>query len=197
MSDSDEALAVRARQGDRQAFEVLVRRHKATLYRFCRRYVGNSDDASDILQEAFVAAWMGLGRYDGRRPFAAWLQRITLNKCRDFGRRGRVRRLFLARFEREQPIGAASPLATATSEPDADRLARLDREVAALPSAYKEALLLTTLGGMSHLEAATQLAISVKAVEMRIYRAKKRLAELMDDKASLDHDAILIDKSTR
>ncbi|QKE93218.1 hypothetical protein HN018_23875 (plasmid) [Lichenicola cladoniae] len=62
----------------------------------------------------------------------------------------------------------------------------------ALPPAYKEALLLTTLGGMSHLEAAQQLAVSVKAVEMRIYRAKQRLAELMNDEPSHNQDAITI-----
>ncbi|WP_205880441.1 RNA polymerase sigma factor [Lichenicoccus roseus] len=182
MKDSDEALAALARTGDRQAFEVLVRRYKEPLYRFCRRYVGNADDASDVLQDAFVAAWMGLQRYDERRSFAAWLQRITLNKCRDFGRRGLVRRLFLTRFEREQPAEAASAQAAATADPNTERLARLEREVAALPPAYKEALLLTTFSGKSHLDAAKQLGISVKAVEMRIYRAKQRLAGLMSDK---------------
>lgn len=185
MSDDDEVLAGRARTGDRQAFEVLVRRHKEPLYRFCRRYVGNADDASDVLQDAFVAAWIGLQRYDERRPFAAWLQRITLNKCRDFGRRGLVRRLFLARFEWEQPAEAASAQAAATSDPGTEHLARLDREIAALPPAYKEALLLTTLGGMSHLEAAEQLGVSVKAMEMRIYRAKQRLAERINKEQDL------------
>ncbi|QKE89207.1 RNA polymerase sigma factor [Lichenicola cladoniae] len=187
MNESDEALAGQARTGNRQAFEVLVQRHKEPLYRFCRRYIGNADDASDVLQDAFVAAWMGLQRYDERRPFAAWLQRITLNKCRDFGRRGLVRRLFLARFEREQPTEAALTEDGATFDPHTERLARLDREIAALPPAYKEALLLTTLGGMSHLEAAEQLGISVKAVEMRIYRAKQRLTELMNDEQSHSH----------
>lgn len=189
MSDSDEALAVKARAGNRPAFEVLVQRHKEPLYRFCRRYVGNAEDAADVLQDAFVAAWMGLHRYDERRPFSAWLQRITLNKCRDFGRRGLVRRLFLARFEREQPTGAALTEAGSTSDPHTERLTRLDREIAALPPAYKEALLLTALGGMSQMEAAEQLGVSVKALEMRIYRAKQRLAALMSTKTHDDDDA--------
>lgn len=179
MSDSDDILAGRAKSGNRQAFEILIRRHKEPLYRLCRRYVGNADDAADVLQDAFVSAWMGLPRYDERRPFAPWLQRITLNKCRDFGRRRSVRQLFLARFEREQPKEAALVPATVTLDPHADRLSRLDREVASLPPAYKEALLLTTLGGLSHMEAAEQLGLSVKAVEMRIYRAKQRLTERM------------------
>ena len=185
MSDSDEALAGQAKRGNRKAFEVLVSRHKEPLYRFCRRYVGDADDAVDVLQDAFVAAWMGLPRYDERRPFAAWLQRITLNKCRDFGRRGLVRRLFLARFEREQLPEAASAQAAATSDPHTERLARLDREIAALPPAYKEALLLTTLGGMGHRDAAAQLGISTKAVEMRVHRAKQRLTERMNEGAAL------------
>lgn len=175
MTDSDEHLAGRAMAGDRAAFEVLVRRHKAGLYGFCRRYVGDPDEAYDVLQDAFAAAWTGLGRYDPGRPFVAWFRTIALNKCRDFGRRRTVRRLFLAAFEREE-AQRAPPTSGGPPDPQDARLERLEREIAALPTAYKEALLLTTLGGLSHHDAAAELGVTVKAIEMRVYRAKRQLA---------------------
>ena len=92
--ESDAALAARAIKGDRSAFNHIVRRHQEPLYRFIRRYVGDTDEAYDLLQETFVSAWQALGRYDPARPAATWLRRIALNKCRDWGRRRTVRRLW-------------------------------------------------------------------------------------------------------
>lgn len=176
MTDSDEQLAARAKAGDHSAFEALVRRHKSAMYGFCRRYVGDADEAYDVLQDAFAAAWTGLDRYDVRRPFVAWLRTIALNKCRDHGRRRGVRRLLLAAFEREQVIAVPPPTSDATPNLLDERLERLDRAIADLAPPYKEALILTTLGGLSHQEAAAELGVSIKAVEMRVYRAKRLLA---------------------
>ena len=91
--DSDADLVGQALGGDDHAFTLLMRRHKAGLYRFVRRYVGDADGAVDVVQESFVAAWRALRRFDGRRPFGVWLRAIALNKCRDRGRRQLVRRL--------------------------------------------------------------------------------------------------------
>lgn len=177
-SECDEDLARRAQRGDRAAFESLVRRHKDALYRFVRRYIGQADDAYDVLQNCLVAAWLGLPRYDPARAFAPWLRAIALNKCRDFGRRQTVRRLFLKVFAddpaSDQPFGDGQD-----TENDAvranDRLSRLDRAIADLPALYKEPLLLTTVSGLSHEEAAILLKTTPKAVEMRLYRARRKL----------------------
>ena len=175
--EADEALARKAAGGDRQAFEALVRRHKAALYGFARRYVGDADDAYDIVQESFVAAWRALGRFDPKRSFATWLKAIALNKCRDLARRARTRRLFL----RALAVAPAEPVA-AEQDRDADRRAeRLDRAVAGLPARYKEPLLLTTVGGMSHKEAGRMLGVSAKSVEMRLYRGRRKLLELLGE----------------
>lgn len=176
MTTGDEALAASAKAGDRRAFEELVRRHKTAVYGICRRYLGNADDAYDVLQDAFAAAWMGLFRYDSSRAFGPWLRTIALNKCRDFGRRRAVRRLMLAAVRREPALEAHT--ADLGAEPDLvePRLERLDRAIAALPAGYKEVLILTALGGLSQQDAARELGISVKAVEMRVYRAKRLLS---------------------
>lgn len=178
-SASDEDLAGLAQRGDRAAFETLVRRHKDELYRFVRRYVGHADDAYDILQNCLVAAWLGLPRYDPARAFAPWLRTIALNKCRDFGRRQTVRRVFLTLFAQDQGSNE-SEVASSNEERDA-RLDRLDGAIADLPAFYKEPLLLTTVSGLSHEEAAALLETTPKAVEMRLHRARRKLQIILGE----------------
>jgi len=177
-SDHDEDLASLAKRGDRAAFENLVRRHKDDLYRFVRRYVGQADDAYDVLQDAMVAAWLGLPRYDPARPFAPWLRTIALNKCRDFGRRQTVRRLFHRALAQDwtahQTPAEAQGVPDDTAMSD-DRLDRLDCAIAGLPALYKEPLLLTTVSGLSREDAARCLKTTPKAIEMRLYRARRKL----------------------
>lgn len=180
---SDTALARLAAAGDDQAFAVLVRRHKEGLYRLLRRYTGDADEAYEAVHEAFIAAWKALDRYDPGRPFLAWLQTIALNKARDRGRRNAVRRLY---------FGAAGLNDEAMLVPDpgdpADALLRdqqlarrLGAHVGQLPAPLKEALLLTAFEGYSQEEAGRMLGVSAKTIETRVYRARKLLAQRLDE----------------
>jgi RNA polymerase sigma-70 factor (ECF subfamily) len=186
LEPSDETLAFQAQQGDKSAFDELVRRNKAPLYRFVRRYVGDRDDAYDIVQDAFISAWGALKRYDPNRAFATWLRTIALNKCRDFGRRRAVRRLLL-RAKAVEPVEPetyeATREAVAVEVRETVRLRRLDQAIAALPAFYKEPLLLTMVSGLSHQDAARQLKTSAKAIEMRLRRARKKLTAALSDLA--------------
>jgi RNA polymerase sigma-70 factor (ECF subfamily) len=181
-AESDADLVRRARAGEQRAFSLLMGRHKHWLYRFVRRYVGDADEAYDVLQDAFVAAMSNLTRYDSDRPFEAWLRRIALNKCRDRGRREAVRRAFgLSRRGPEETEAVADCAAPADQTLEASlALKALDRAIAALPAALKEPLVLTVLEGLSHREAGALLSLSAKAVEVRVYRAKRQLAEALD-----------------
>jgi len=105
----DETLALSAQQGDRHAFETLIGRHKDALYRLLRRYLGNSDDAYDLLQDTFISAWENQHRYDPKRSFLAWARTIALNKCRDFSRRQRFRRWISQLFAAEPATETPSP----------------------------------------------------------------------------------------
>jgi RNA polymerase sigma-70 factor (ECF subfamily) len=175
---SDAELAIAARDGDQLAFAAMMHRHKQWLYHFIRRYVADRDDAYDLLQESFVSAWAALGRYDPERPLQAWLRRIALNKCRDRARRNAVRR---AAAQLLSVAGLASDTAWPQDEGNsANALRRLETAIAALPRALKEPLVLTQLEGLSHREAADFLGLNAKAVENRVYRAKKRLASALD-----------------
>jgi RNA polymerase sigma factor CnrH len=174
---ADAALARLAARGDRTAFNALAARYQEPLYRFIRRYVGDKDEAYDLLQDALVAAWQAIGRYDPDRPAMAWLRRIALNKCRDWGRRRAVRRFFYGATSLE----ATPERAFAVEAPDGHEtlLARLDQAVAALPGQLKEPLLLTAFEGLSHQEAAAALGVTAKAIETRVYRARRLLAQAL------------------
>lgn len=180
---SDEQLAAQAAGGDRAAFDVLVRRHKEPLYRFVRRYIGRADDAYDILQDSFISAWTRLHRYDCSRPFAPWLRVIALNKCRDFARRETVRRTLLRLVTVEPQRSSLDEIEASKAEIHASaRLSRLDRAIANLPAFYKEPLLLTMAEGLSQDEAAKMLNTTRKAIEMRLRRARRRLAAEIGEK---------------
>ena len=178
----DALLAIAARDGDHAAYAVIMRRHKLWLYRFVRRYVGDRDDAYDVVQESFVSAWSALSRYDPERSFEAWLRRIALNKCRDRARRNAVRRVALSILGWTQ---AGNANENVSPPPDSgvasdQALKRLECAVAALPRPLKEPLVLTMLEGLSHKEAGELLGINAKAVETRVYRAKRQLAGMLD-----------------
>jgi RNA polymerase sigma factor CnrH len=182
----DAELALQAQAGDRYAFDLLVMRSKGPLYRYVRRYIGNDEDAYDIVQDSFISAWLALRRYDARKDFSNWMRVIALNKCRDFGRRQTVRRRFRRVMALFQTEGSLDPSLDASVDGDAgeeERLQRLDRAIADLPTFYKEPLLLTTVGGLSQQETAAQLKTTTKAIEMRIRRAKKKLGEALSDLA--------------
>lgn len=175
----DHELVARATAGDERAFTWLMRRHKDGLYRFIRRYTGPNDEAYDLLQESFAAAWSALARYDRARPFSTWLRSIALNKCRDWSRRRAVR----AWLVRSEPLDSPAGLALAdpgrtpeASLADAQQVSRLDAAIAALPPGLKAPLILTRFEKLSQEEAGRLLGLSAKAVETRVYRARRALA---------------------
>jgi len=178
----DSVLAARALEGQQSAYGILMRRHRDAVWRLARGHVGDPDEALDITQETFVAAFAALARYDPTRPFHVWIARIALNKCRDWARRRAVRRFFT--FAR--PIDDALDLADSGASPEealhSQRdLARIHAAVAALPAALKDVLLLRTVEAMSQADTALVLKITEKSVETRLSRARAKLADILRD----------------
>lgn len=186
---TDAELVAAVLKGDQPAFTELMGRHKGWLYGFVRRHVPSSDDAYDILQETFTSAWRALKRYDRARPLDAWLRRIALNKCRDRARREAVRRRVFG-FVGLSADAADTVADTAAQADDAqiasETLRRLNDGIARLPVQLREALVLTALQGLSQREAADTLGATVKVVEMRVYRARKQLAALLERSDATD-----------
>jgi RNA polymerase sigma-70 factor (ECF subfamily) len=181
--ESDITLVALARDGEDRAFAELLSRHKPALYGFVRRYVSDADAAVDVVQDTFISAWRALARYDARRPFPVWLRAIALNKCRDRGRRLTVRRLILGDRDDLSPEALAQPDPEPYGEAKlapVERRAMFQKAINQLPSKLKEPLLLTYFDDLTHQEAADLLGVTVKTIETRVYRARQRLAELLD-----------------
>ena len=178
-NDSDAVAA--AMSGRQDGYRTLLDRYRADVFRVVRGQIGDEDEALDLTQESFVAAFASLRRYDPSRPFRAWILTIAVNKCRDWRRRRAVRKLFTFAL----PIEAARDVQGADPDPEqalgsADAVARIRSALADLPHALREPLVLCALEGMSQDEAADVLGISRKAVETRIYRARQKLSGLLE-----------------
>ena len=193
----DSAHVERVLRGDRGAYGLLVSRHKAWLFRFIRRHAVNTEDANDILQETFASAWRALSRYDRNRPFEIWLRRIALNKCRDQGRKQKIRRtVFMLTHpfaDAERHVPSLTPAADTLMIAD-EALAWLQTAIAALPAHLRAPLVLTALEGLSHKEAADVLGTNVKAIENRVARARAKLAIVLA--VSQIHDISAIQSDT-
>lgn len=188
--ESPGEVSARAARGDRAAFSELMRQTKAALFRFIRRYVGDEQEAWDLLQDTYAAAWLSIRRYDPARPFDAWLRTIALNKCRDWSRRRFVRRLIRSGLDLSSPEALAVPDGTDPADERmeaAGRLSLLNEEMERLPPRLKAPLLLTAIEGRSQAETAGILGISVKAVETRVARARRKLSDALRDTAARPH----------
>lgn len=172
----DHVLAVLARDGDEAAFAEIMRRHRAAIYRLVAICSGDPEEALDLTQDSFVAAYRNLARYDSSRPLRPWLSAIALNRCRDWRRRQRVRAMFLwdDASATAAPDDSPNPEAIAG---DRHALDALRQEIARLPAKLRDVLVLRTIEGLSQAETAEALGITIKAVETRLARARARLAE--------------------
>lgn len=176
---SDGELAALTLAGRQDAFAEIMRRHREPIYRLIRGYIGDPEEAVDLVQECFTSAFKALDRYDQERPFRAWLSRIAINKCRDWARRRTVRRLLLSSSSASLAADVPDPAPRADeAASDRQELDRLWQAISALPRTLKEPLILRTIEGLSQAETATVLRISEKAVETRLYRARQKLIAL-------------------
>ncbi|UCF19489.1 MAG: RNA polymerase sigma factor [Gemmatimonadota bacterium] len=180
---SDAELAAAAQAGDREAFGRLVERYVGQARRLARAFLGNGADADDAAQDAFLAAFRNLGRYDLGRPFGPWLMRIVANAAADRRRRRKVR------ATEEIPAG------TADSRPDPERqtLRRelrdvLEHALAALPERRRMAVVLFDVEGYSHQEIADVLEVPVGTVRSDVYHARRALREVLAARGFLEEE---------
>lgn len=138
----DRALAERARTGDRDALDALLRRHHDRLWALCRRLTGDRADADDALQDALIAIARGIRRFDGRSAFGTWAYRVTTNACLDELRRRR-RRPDPVELDGSDPAGAVPDTRTEV-EGAAGRL-DVHAALARLPHDFRAAVVLRDL----------------------------------------------------
>ncbi|QKO20556.1 RNA polymerase sigma factor [Rhodoferax sp. BAB1] len=182
IDESDAVLVIQARRGERAAFDALVRRHWASVRQAARSFGIPETDVDDIVQDSFIAAWKALDDYDPTRPFRGWLFGIALNKMRDLLRFRKVRQFLFGASDISDDEAAGVPF----DGPGPDKLAadrqelkRVTQTLDRLDRPLRDVLVLTGLVGMSQSEAAEALGVSLKTVEGRVIRARKRLKAIL------------------
>lgn len=191
----DRDLVRRAREGDQDAFRVLVERHQARAYRLAVRVLRDEEAARDAVQEALLKAYRSLSRFEGRSSFYTWLYRLVMNQCLDMKRADRSARQVewddgeaLDRAAAELP---APEVAGVAFEPAAERMrgelrGALGEAVASLPEAARRILLLREVDGLSYAELAKTLGIPKGTVMSRLHYARRKMQEFLREAGVTD-----------
>jgi RNA polymerase sigma-70 factor, ECF subfamily len=177
MVDQAELISA-AQAGDRSAFDELVRQTYVDTYTLAVRLTSDEEDARDVVQEAYLRAWKGIGRFRGDAQFSTWLYRITANCAASFV--AKRRRL---RAEPLQPgldpvdvHPELQPEGMAESGAELDRLAHA---VDQLPPKLRAVVVLKDVYGLPHETIAEELGISVSAAKVRLHRGRRRLRDAL------------------
>jgi RNA polymerase sigma-70 factor, ECF subfamily len=169
---TDAEVVARVRGGETELFEVLMRRHNQRVYRVARAVVKDETDAEDVMQQAYIKAFLHLDQFEERSQFSTWLTRIAIREA-------------LARRRKwtpdvVEPVGEGNPMDRLTAEnPDPERQAYgrelgrlLEEAVDALPETYRTVFMLRDVEGLSTSETAEGLELGEEAVKTRLHRAR-------------------------
>lgn len=173
----DRLLAIRAGEGDDDAFAALVDRHISGLLALAGHLMGNRHDAEDTVQDAFLSAWRRLPQFRGDAAFRTWMYRIVTNRCLSVLRSRPTPTTPLdAGPEPAQTSGTGQPERAAESHAATDALTRA---LARLDPGQRACWVLRELHGLHYDEIAQVTGISEQAVRGRLYRARRTLAQEM------------------
>jgi RNA polymerase sigma factor (sigma-70 family) len=179
---SPEAAPARTARQEPLDLEALIEAHRDRVTRLAYRLLGwRGGEVEDVVQDVFVSALRHLHRFRGESSAATWLTAITLNRCRTEHRRRRLRRLLLWRSAEERTARSGAP---AWNRPAEQETAERVREaVRALPPRDREVVVLRYFEQLNSAEIAAATRQSVGAVEVRLHRARGRLAATLAELA--------------
>ena len=177
MHETDEAVVLRVRNGDKDAFGVLIERYEEKLLRYARKFLLFNETGEDLVQDVFIKAYVNLNSFDAGKRFSPWLYRIAHNEfINELKRRGKAPLPF---FDADTVF--PHPVAKETSDGearDSETKRMLDGVIAKLDHKYREPLLLFFFEEMSYEDIADVLQVPVSTVGVRIKRGKERLRDL-------------------
>lgn len=176
LAEADDRTLVQAfRSGRREAFDVIVVRHRRQVYQLCYRFVNNHEDASDLAQDVFVRAFKGLVHFKGDASLATWLYRVAVNASLN-----RV----AAKKPDAAPLDAAADVDTRASSPldevlRGERADAVRRAIAQLPPKQRATLMLRVYQECSHEEIAVALGSTVGAAKANLFHALGNLRRIL------------------
>lgn len=180
----DQTLVDRVKQGDKSAFDVLVRKYQHKVIKLISRYIKDTDEAQDVSQEAFIKAYRALPNFRGDSAFYTWMYRIAINTAKNHlvaqGRR--LPNVDIDIQDAEQFEGQTALKENATPEGLLNRdevenaiIATVEK----LPEDLKTAITLREIEGMSYEEIAEAMACPVGTVRSRIFRAREAIDKIL------------------
>lgn len=190
-TSDDVTLVHAAKAGDMAAFEELITRHTAMVYRVVMHILGLREDAEDVMQDAFLRALQNLGTFEERSKFSTWLTRIAVNSAL---MRLRVsRRTAITSLDEESEDGSPLVEMVADWRPNPEQLYRetelkgiLLSALATLPEGCRVVFLLRDVEGLSTSETAEVLALTINNVKSRLLRARLKLRGRLSKYFELD-----------
>ena len=175
-------LVARAKAGEPQAFDALVRRYRRRIFALALHLSGTESDADDIVQDVFIRAFRALDQFEGRSEFFTWVYRLTVNRALD-ARRTRSRRSESSIEEEDPRIERALQVDAGGDPRRAAELrqtyARVLRALDGLPPEMRTTVVLVTLQGLSNAEAAVVQGCPRGTIAWRLHEGRRRLQEAM------------------
>ncbi|GLI35134.1 RNA polymerase sigma factor [Desulforhabdus amnigena] len=185
MEDPEFDLIRAIADGDETAFEKLVRRYQNPVITFIYRYVGDFYSAQDLTQEVFLRVFQAAPRFKPKAKVSNWVFRIAYNLAANELKHRKRMDGFHARISTEDPDFRGSPPASRTGARSRELEECLMAAMGRLPENQRAALLLRVDEGLSYLEISTILNVSVASVESLIFRARRRLKQLVRSSAEI------------
>lgn len=179
-----EDLVRRAAEGDTSAFEELVWRYENKVYGLALRMCGSPEDAWDVAQEAFLAAWRGLPSFRGEAGFSTWIYRLTANAAIDHLRQTRRQREEVPLDEDALTLASGDGGPQQSAE-DKELRAAVASAMESLSVDHRRILVLRELRELSYEEIARELDIDLGTVKSRISRARKALRKILLENGNL------------
>jgi len=176
-------LITRAQRGEEKAFEALFHQHWQRVYSLCLRMIGNTAEAEELTQDAFLQVFRKIHTFRGESAFSTWLHRLSANIVLM-----RLRKKSLIATSLEESTGGeeSEDLPKEYGAPDLvltgsiDRM-HLERAIAQLPPGYKQAFVLHDVQGYEHNEIAAMLGFSIGNSKSQLHKARTRLRKLLHD----------------
>jgi RNA polymerase sigma-70 factor (ECF subfamily) len=178
---NDAFLVAASKQGDQDAFAQLVQRYQRRIFNLVFRILQQYDEATEITQETFLAAWQGLPSFRGDARFPTWLYRIAYNcSLKQLEHRRRDRALHAA-IQAEQVLQHVDDSMRADTELEAhDRQTMIQEQISNLPAKYRIVLVLRHLQEMTYEEMAEALTMPIGTIKTHLFRARNLLKERLE-----------------
>jgi RNA polymerase sigma-70 factor (ECF subfamily) len=178
---TDGSIVIRTRRGEIDAYGALVNHYQDLVFNICYRLLGEWKEAEDFTQETFIRAYHHLDSYDVTRPFGPWIRRVATNLCFNQIQRKQSKQDREMDDERlgQSPSGLDDPEAiTVRSE----RSQMIRSALVKLPDHYRIAIELRHFQDLTYQEMADEMNLPLNTVKSHLYRARKRLAEIITGK---------------